>query len=351
MKRQVSRKDIAQRAGTSVSVVSRALNNSGYVAKEKRELILRLAKEMNYNPRPSFDYMEERRTKKILFYCDDLNNPFYTHLYQGMREAASERGYMVLVGGTIAFEDIKYTLVDGIITSNQAIARYYMESAGKNYHLPVVSASYGDNITIQKALPIVEIDMFQVVEMALEYLYKQGHRHIAIGMPYEFDNGNSRTLAYLNWIKAKGETDGKKYYIGITKQTDMTVKEKRAIEEPEDFYGKGILAARVFMERKLDATAILGFNDEFSLGLLNGFKELGVKVPEDISVMGIDGISNRKYITPLLTTIDIHPKLQGAKCVEVLVDIIEGKKYKYVNRTKFQLLDGKSVRNIGSVRI
>jgi len=293
MKKQVSRKDIAKRAGTSVSVVSRALNNSGYVAKEKRDLILQLAKEMNYIFTSSTGYMGEKRTKKILFYCDDLSNPFYVELYYGMMGAAKERGYTILIDGKVSFDDVKNTLVDGIITSNQGIAQNYIEQVGKNYYLPVVSASYCDNITIQKSLPIVEVDMFKVVEMAMEYLYKYGHKKVAMGMPYQLDKKNSRTLAYLNWVKDKGEKNPEKYYIGIYKHSPDLMKDSvKSIH---------------------------------------------------ISVMGIDGISNRKYISPLLTTIDIHPKLQGAKCVEVLLDIIEEKKYKHVNRSRIQLLEGESV--------
>lgn len=355
-KRKVTRKDIASRAGTSVSVVSRALNNSGYVAKEKRERILSLAEEMNYIPNSVSIFLQERRTKQILFYCKDLSNAFNIQMYQGMIETAYARGYMVLVNGAIAFEEIKDTLVDGIITSNQAVAKYYMENVGKNYRLPVVSASYSDVISIPKPLPIVEVDMFQVVESALDYLYQRGHRKIAIGMPYPIEDFNARARAYIAWVKEKELYDPSKYYIGVSRRNPQLIDDRRLLgfheevgnllEIQEDFYGKGRLAAHIFMEKNLDATAILGFNDDFSLGLIKGFQELGVRVPEDISVLGFDGINNRKYVTPLLTTMGLFPEKQGAKCVEVLLDIIEGKKYKHINHTGFKLLEGGSVRTI-----
>ena len=99
----------------------------------------------------------------------------------------------------------------------------------------------------------------------------------------------------------------------------------------EDFFGKGRLAARIYRGKKMDATAVVGFNDEFSLGLICGFQEMGLRVPEDISVMGIDGNDARKYVSPLLTTVSLFPQEQGAMCVRVLLDLIEGKKGQICN--------------------
>lgn len=355
-KKIVTREDIAKKAGTTVSVVSRALNNSGYVAKEKRELILKIADELNYIPNPVTVSLQKRRTKQILFYCKDLTNAFNIQLYQGMIEAASKRGYMVLVNGIIDFDEIKNTFVDGIITPNQGMAKFYMDNVGKNYHLPIVSASYSDNINISEPLPIVEIDMFKVVETALNYLYERGHRKISLGMPYPIEYNHARTCAYVAWVKGKGQKDPEKYYIGVSRKNPELMDDKRLLQfneetdNPkdisEDYYGKGKLAAHIFVEKKFDATAILGFNDDFSLGLIKGFQELGIKVPEKVSVISIDGIDSRKYVSPLLTTVGIFPEKQGAKCVEVLADIIEGKKHKYINRTSFKLLQGESVRSI-----
>ncbi|WP_455619773.1 LacI family DNA-binding transcriptional regulator [Eisenbergiella sp.] len=356
-KKNATRKDIALRAGTTVSVVSRALNNSGYVAKEKKERILRVAEELNYVPNPVAISLQKRRTKQVLFYCKNLDNAFNIQLYQGMMDAAADRGYMVLFNGKIAFEEIKNTLVDGILMQDQSIAKVYMDIAGRNYHLPVVSAAYSDSINISQPLPIVDIDMFKVVETALDYLWKNGHRRIALGMPYPYDSPHARTIAYKSWTHEKGVENPRDYYIGVTRQNPILKDDERlmhfreemaesSIIVPEDFFGKGQLAAHIFVEKRLDATAILGFNDDFSLGLIKGFQELGIHVPENVSVMGIDGINSRKYISPMLSTVALFPEKQGAKCVEVLLDIIEGKKFKYVNHSGFKLIEAESVRKI-----
>lgn len=91
----ITRKDIAELLGVSVSVVSRALNNSGYVEEKKRQKIIRTAEELGYVPQPVAMSLQERRTKQILFYCKDLNNEFNLEMYRGMCKTANERGYML----------------------------------------------------------------------------------------------------------------------------------------------------------------------------------------------------------------------------------------------------------------
>ena len=116
--------------------------------------------------------------------------------------------------------------------------------------------------------------------------------------------------------------------------------------QEEDFFGKGKLAAQIFLERKLDATAIICFNDGFAIGMIRGFQELGVRVPDQISVMGIDGTGIRKYHSPLLTTVNMFPQKQGQECANILIDMIEKNNKKYMVHIKPKLQPGESVKNL-----
>ncbi|HJC56542.1 MAG TPA: LacI family transcriptional regulator [Candidatus Eisenbergiella intestinipullorum] len=355
-RKSATRLDIAKRAGTSVSVVSRALNNSGYVAKEKKERILRIAQELNYAPNPVAISLQKRRTKQILFYCRNVDNAFNIQLYKGMLTAAADRGYLVLFNGKVSFEEIRNTLVDGIIMQDQGLAGYYLSRYGKNYHLPVVSAAYGE-VLVEKTpagIPVVEVDTYRVMETALDYLERCGHRRIAFGTPYPAESMNVRTAAFLSRMRERGLKEAGSLVLAVSRRDERLREDARLLAFPEetaenlnlvneDFFGKGKLAARLFLERKMDATAVVGFNDEFSLGLICGFQEQGLRVPQDVSVMGIDGIGARKYVSPLLTTVSLFPEEQGAMCVQVLLDLIEGKKIRHVTHTGFRLLEGESV--------
>ena len=111
--KNVTRKDIAEKLGVSVSVVSRVINNSGYVSKEKREKVLKAAKEMGYVQNPVAMALQQNKTKQLLFFCEDLTSTYYNQMYHGMVRAAKERGYHVLtVMDENDFEMVKETITD-----------------------------------------------------------------------------------------------------------------------------------------------------------------------------------------------------------------------------------------------
>lgn len=355
-KKPVTRKNIAELCGVSVSVVSRALNNSGYVEENKRRKIIETAERLGYVPQPVAMSLQERRTKQLLFYCKDLSNEYYVDMYRGICEAANERGYLVTISGMMEFDRIKDMMVDGIIMPNEDMTSYYMKHGGKNYYLPVVSASYCNSVDIPKAVPLVEADMYRAMDLSLKYLNSMGHKVIAYGFPYDRNNRNSRFLAWKDYIKkTTGNTGWEKYLLAIHKnemENDPRILPfsedlpEQSIHTEEDFFGKEKLAAQVFLERKLDATVIICFNDELAIGMIKGFQELGVNVPDQISVMGVDGTGIRKYLSPSLTTVNMFPRKQGRECANVLIDIIEKKNKRYIVHLKPKLQTGESVKNL-----
>ena len=129
--KRITRKDIAERLGVSVSVVSRALNNSGYVKKEIRESILSLAEQLHYIPNPIAMTLQQRKTRQIMFVCKDLHNSFNIDLYYGMLSIAEKRGYMVFLNGKLDFQLFRETLIDGIILANNMAAYEYDRQCGK----------------------------------------------------------------------------------------------------------------------------------------------------------------------------------------------------------------------------
>lgn len=131
MKSNVTRKDVADRAGVSVSVVSRALNNSGYVEQSKKDTILRIAKELGYVPNPVAMSLQQKRTRQIIFYCKDLNNSFNIEMYFGMLSEAKARDYVVMINGDMDFANIKGMITDGIILQNDVFAAEYISYYGK----------------------------------------------------------------------------------------------------------------------------------------------------------------------------------------------------------------------------
>ena len=122
----VTRKDIAQKAGVSVSVVSRALNNSGYVDTEKKKKIVEVAEELGYHPNPVAMSLARQKTRQIMFYCRELENAFNIELYEGMIEAANKQNYVVVLHGKLDFESVKGMMIDGLILPSDFITDVYL---------------------------------------------------------------------------------------------------------------------------------------------------------------------------------------------------------------------------------
>lgn len=240
-----TRKDIAQRAGVSISVVSRALNNSGYVDAEKKKKIMQIAQELNYYPNPVAMSLTSRRTKQILFYCRELENAFNIETYEGMLEAAYKRDYMVVVHGKLDFSSMRNTMVDGLILPNEGVTQMYLEGAGKNYHLPVVTTSYGSSFSFSKSVPVVESDLWEGTRMALQYLWDRGHRKIAFISPYCKEDKNSRIIAWREFMKYElGDRIGE-YFFGIDRES--LPNDERVLTFPEERDKNSVFIQETFL--------------------------------------------------------------------------------------------------------
>lgn len=336
-------------------MVSRALNNSGYVEAKKKERILKIAEELGYHPNPVAMSLMQQRTRQILFYCKDLKNAYNIEMYEGMLEAASKRGYMVVLGGYLNFSDIRNIMTDGLILPNETLAKIYLDGPGKNYYLPTVASSLGSSITFPRSIPVVRCDLWKGTRRILQYLHDMGHHRIAMVSPYDLSAQEIRQLAWVDFVQYELGEQMDDYFFGMNRKglvDDSRIlkfqeeKNSQYVNMAESFFEKGELAAEIFQERKCNATAVLCFNDEMALGFCRQLKKLGFLVPEDISVVGFDGTYSRRYAEQMVTTLALNPRHTGSKCVEVLLDMIDGKKIKYVSNIQLNILEGDTVKNI-----
>lgn len=348
MKLNVTRKDVADRAGVSVSVVSRALNNSGYVEQNKKDTILRIAKELDYVPNPVAMSLQQKRTRQIIFYCKDLNNSFYIGMYFGMLSEAKARNYVMMINGDMDFANIKGMITDGIILQSDVFAAEYISYYGKNYFLPVVCASFGDMQSLSVTVPTVEWDLYSSMEFAIHYLKKRGHRRIAYAGPYPYDSGDARTRCWKNAMETVFEDQLRKYYLSIEGEPERDVaKTVSGLENIDEYYlEKGKTVGREFLEKKPDVSAVICFNDEFAVGFISQLEFGGKKIPDDISIMSFDGTIRRKTMAPEITSVTPDPEDMGKKLANLLMDRIEGKKIHYYSRQNIHIAEGASVRTV-----
>ena len=340
----VTREDVANKAGVSVSAVSRTMNGRGYVAKEKKEAILNAVKELGYRPNPLSNSLKIRQTFQLCYFTVNIFNSFYMDSFNFMSEQAAKRGYSMFLLNHFNADQMRHLLMDGMILSNEADALEFQDVLGEQFYLPLVSTSFGLPVIKTRRIPYIDVDTYNAMEMALDYLFKMGHHKIAYGTPYSLKNQGtiqSRNVAFENIMRPVYGKKLSDYILCTNRDTG-----KKNMYTQESFFEEGMNTADLFIQSGCNATGIVCFNDEFALGFMNRMIRMGYRVPEDISIVGIDGVSKRKYTSPLLTSVALNIKEQAYKGVDTLIDIIDGKRVSSVTSISPYLLEGESVKKL-----
>lgn len=297
----VTRKDIAEYAGVSKTTVTRVINNQGSVSKENIEKVNQAIKTMDYYPNMVARGLKTKKTYQILFHAPDLLNPFFVELYTGMNEVAQQNGYHIVVSSQDDLNVIRQRQYDGVILSY--IPRGHRQEEYIISGIRVVATNYS---ICDLEIPHVNVDIANGITQALDYLFECGHRQIALfTLPVLHDQ---RIIAYKEWLQKKK----------LPFQDNLVYTQYHGNTNYEQGYNRGILIA----ENDLDATAILAFNDAMAIGMLAAFNEKGIRVPEDISLVGFDDITQAKYTNPTLTTISSFLYQIGKECARRLISEI-----------------------------
>jgi DNA-binding LacI/PurR family transcriptional regulator len=322
----VLRTDVAKHAGVSFAVVSRVINDSGYVAQAKRDRVLKAIRELQYHPNPVARSLKSSRTNQILFYVRDLSNNYFMDLYKGMMEYATDAGFNVLISGNFEAGHIVKLMIDGVVFP-------FADPASltdlKRIRVPMVAAGYNfEHIDVEH---VVYVDLAEVVRIALGHLTSLGHERIAFASMYR-----DRKELRLDTYKAEmaGVSDLEALVLGPASQDPLG---KEPPQEVNYFEG-GILAARQYLAGDRKASAILCFNDATAMGLLSYLQQAGLRIPEDLSVVGIDDHFATAYTSPPLTTVSIHPVLHGRECVKALIELIKGKELSALKQIPVELV-------------
>ncbi|MDR1531921.1 MAG: LacI family transcriptional regulator [Clostridiales bacterium] len=356
----VTRKDVARAAGVSVASVSRAVNNSGYVKKEVKEKILGVANTLGYNPNPIALSLQSRRTRQLILYLNEIKAPYNLQFFNGATREAYKRGYSVFLDVHCDFERIKGHLVDGVLFSLDVLAEKYLNAVGSNYLLPVVTVTNDAGFAFPRPIHSVVIDNPKVIDMAIEYIISRGHKLIGFVLPVRGRDAGVR----LKLFKARMKREFKKYGIDMSPD-DLLVRAEIGDEtsgsnidpplifQPSDEHFEeyssfkiGSRAAEHYLDSKNPATAFLCFNDDIAYGFIRGIEKSGLRVPADISVMGIDGIYLRDWFEKKLTTVSLGAENLGSLAAGTLIDILEGSKPKFMLWSSPALLEGETVRRI-----
>lgn len=312
-----SLKEIAKRAGVSVSTVSRTLNNYDDVSPETREKILRIARELNYFPNAVARSLVKKRTYTIgVFFGNKMNSgfdhPFFLDVISSIREVIGNAGYDLLIFTNKKKERATYTTlcrersVDGVVL--------LLTGEGKKKTEPLMELQNSRIPCIAIDIPLsgekctyVESDNYGGAREAVQHLISLGHRRIAfIG----------------------GDEISKTSYDRLRGYQDMLMESRIGFDPSLIQLGyfsreKAREAARKLMLERPEITAFFAVSDMMAMGVIEGLQQLGYQIPQDVSVVGFDDIKEAAYIRPSLTTVRQDKIGLGSQAARILLQIIE----------------------------
>lgn len=291
----VSIKDVAQLAGVSIATVSRCINNPEKVTEKTRLKVQDAIMQTGYAPNTLAQSFRRGRTNLVMVVLPSIGDPFFTEVMHGIRTAAKARGYSVLIEetqfNTMTADEIGAKLAskqtDGIILlASMSPFGTEILSARSRQRLPIVVGC--EKVSSDLAdLPSVHIDNVAAAKDATNYLISQGHSKI--GMIY----GQKDSLL---------TRDRELGYRAAMKQAGLPIQSGWVAEGQLQISGAR-QATRELLSHHDRPTAIFCANDEMAIGCLHEIKAAGLKVPDDISVIGFDDIRYAEVTNPPLTTI------------------------------------------------
>jgi len=334
-----SRKDVALLAGVSEVTVSRVFSRNGYVSHETAELVKNAAKQLDYQPNPIAVSLKKNVTKQILMILpeQDFENSYFINLYKGAIRYAEDAGYMLAVSTDMMFSKISKKMFDGIILANSS---FVPEELKENLRVPATVLNFGEE-NYYPWLESVVVDTGLAMELMIGHLNALGHRRIAFAMPrHTLMSGTSsqRYIRYVDLLSGVFKENVEEYVFGL----DNVAAEENLV----NYFHYGRVAAEQIYEKRPDITAVVCFNDEVALGLIGRLQSLGIHVPEDLSVAGIDDILQSAYSVPPLTTVRLPAIEQGEESVKRLINRIAGREPLPDAAFNLEIVPRESARNI-----
>ena len=302
-------KDVARESGVNTSTVSRALNNGYGVNDETRKHVMEVAMRLNYRTNQVARGLVTGRSQTIGLVVSDIRNPFFAEVARGAEDAAYRAGRdLVLCNSDLTaekqmgyFDSLLAKRVDGIVMNSVAALSRAQQDQLWAAGVPIVLLNRS---SVYRRFSSVLGDNLQGGEIAGNYLIDLGHTQVVhITGPRAHGNLTDRAKGFLKAFHDRG------------------------LSEPEVIYGEhtfpgGYESARRLLEADRKITAIFAGNDVLAFGCIRAAIEKGIRIPDDLSIIGFDNVEMSQITNPPLTTID-QPKYEiGKAAIEMLLNVM-----------------------------
>ena len=296
--------DVAKAAGVAASTVSRAFARPGRVHPETAAKVFAAARELGYRT-TALPGLTTSRSRTLALVVTDITNPFYADIIRGAHEAAADLGYTVRLSHTQedphierAWIEHELSTVEGVVLASSRMSDSTIRTLAKQKPVVVLNRRLPE-------VPCLLVDNVRGMRGALEHLGELGHSEVTYGSGPE-----------ASW------TDGVRWQAlrGAGLELDMRIRRVGPTQEPTIAAGFGLV--REILSQPV--TSVIAYNDVLAIGVIKGLRRLGVGVPEDVSVIGVDNILLAEVVEPELTTVASPLLTQGQTAVRNLVAMING---------------------------
>lgn len=335
----VSMKDISAACGVSVATVSKALNNHSDIGEETKEYIRKMAKEMGYFPNSAAKALKTNRTYNLgVLFVDDaqsgLKHDYFAYVLDSFKQTAEQQGYDM-------------TFINCCKTRNNKMS--YLDHARYRGFDGVVIACidfYDPEVMdlVRSDIPVVTIDHLFNNRIAIISDNVKGMRDL---LTFVYNKGH-RKIAYIHGMDSAVTQSRLSSFYKTAQELELEIPDEYIKEAAYRDTKATFEKTQELLDLPNPPTCILYPDDFASFGGINAIKERGLSIPQDISVVGYDGIRIGRHLEPQLTTLRQDTELVGAKAAECLIDLIEHPKTTLIQQVvvEGEVFEGKSVGTI-----
>lgn len=313
----VTLKDIAEELNISTTAVSRALRNMPDIGPDTTRLVHETAERLGYRKNLAATYLKTAKSMMFGIIVPDICNPVFSYMYKGIEEKCNKKQYaLMLSSSNESFEQETSMIdkmvahgVDGlfIVPSNESDA-YYPQLDDANIPYVILQRTNSSKSPFS-----VKSNDYEGGHMAAEHLYTLGHRSfLLVFADMKISSAKERYNGFRDYLKEKNIPESNIQLL------------KSGVTRAEGYRSTKLWLSQQANIRRLSATAIFCFSDYIAFGVYSALSEIGLKVPDDISVMGYDNNEYSNIIHPALTTVDLLPYEIGVQSAKLMLNIIQG---------------------------
>ena len=318
-KRRTSLKDLAEQLGVSIATVSRALRNSHEVGEDMKQKVQDLAKRLNYRPNPFAQSLRSEAPRMIGVVVPNLVTHYYAAVLSGIEDYATTNGYSVISSNSHENHEDEERAIDNFISLHVEgiVACLAQDTVDYSHFIEInemgIPLVFFARTCLPEMFSSVVANGDEAAQQATDHLIRTGSRRIAfLGGPNHLDMVRRRKHGYLEALREHKLPIERS--LVVCDKIDYEVARRATIE---------------LLQRDDRPDAILAFNDIITYAAFDGIKSLGLRIPEDVAIIGFTEGDTSAFVTPKLTAIMDQAHITGMKACELLLRNINGDKKIY----------------------